>query len=208
MEPISAWHFYPAKDFTSRLRRGLTVADSSAQQPRAGWRFSWAHLQSNTWAPAPWTHWFLVSHRSFQPGLRARVRGRWRREGVLGWGVREILIKRRGFTRPGCSFFGDPVNESYEGGRRRRAECFLLKPEIRKSDRPNTLWCRVFSLLSISLCLYEGWRWGLGQVCTVELITQYYPLRKHFAALIAQFRTAGGRGSRQSLTPFYCFSPL
>lgn len=30
--------------------------------------------------------------------------------------MREILIKRGGFTRPGCSFFGDPVNESCEGG--------------------------------------------------------------------------------------------
>lgn len=51
--------------------------------------------------------------------------------------MREILIKRGGFTRPGCSFFGDPVNESYEGGSRRRGVCFLLKPEIKKSDRPN-----------------------------------------------------------------------
>lgn len=57
---------------------------------------------------------------------------------MLGEGVREILIKGGGFSRPGCSFFGDPVNESYEGGRRRRrGVCFLPKPEIRKSDRPN-----------------------------------------------------------------------
>lgn len=49
--------------------------------------------------------------------------------------MREILIKRGGFTRPGCSFFGDPLDESYEGGRRRRGVCFLLK--IKKSDRPS-----------------------------------------------------------------------
>lgn len=112
--------------------------------------------------------------------------------------MREILIKRRGFSRPGCSFFGDPVNEAHEGGRLKRAECFPPKPEIRKSDRPNTLSCRAFSLPSL-----RGVKVGPGHVCTVELITQYYPLRKHLAALIAQFRPAGGRGSRQSLTPFH-----
>lgn len=47
--------------------------------------------------------------------------------------MREILIKRRGFTRPGRGFFGDPVNESYEEGEVEEVEveveeCFLLKP--------------------------------------------------------------------------------
>ncbi len=46
--------------------------------------------------------------------------------------MREILIKRGGFTQPGCSFFGDLVNESYEGGRGRGGVCFLLKSEIRR----------------------------------------------------------------------------
>jgi len=69
--------------------------------------------------------------------------------------VREILIKRGGFTRPGCSFSGTPVNESYEGGRRRRrrrrrAVHVLLKPEIKKSDRLNAMPC---FLSLISFCL-------------------------------------------------------
>lgn len=34
---------------------------------------------------------------------------------------------------------------------------------------------------------------GSPQICTVELITKHYPLRKQSAVLIAQFRTAGGR---------------
>lgn len=32
----------------------------------------------------------------------------------------------------------------------------LPKPEIRKSDRPNTMRCREFSLPSIPSCLYGG----------------------------------------------------
>lgn len=79
------------------------------------------------------------------------------------------------------------------GGGERRS---LPKPEIRKSDRPNTRRSRVFAPLSISLHLYEGRRRGLGRRCTVELITENYPLRKHFAALIAPLSPAGGRGRR------------
>lgn len=63
---------------------------------------------------------------------------------MLGEGVREILIKGGGFNQPGCSFFGDPVNESYEGRERGGGgeKCFLLKLEIRESDRPNAPRCR------------------------------------------------------------------
>lgn len=48
--------------------------------------------------------------------------------------MREILIKKGGFTRPGCSFFGDPVNESYEE-RKEEEECVFCRRLKRVTGR-------------------------------------------------------------------------
>ena len=45
-----------------------------------------------------------------------------------------------------------PRKEGAGGG----GVCFLLKPEIRESDRPSAAPCRGFSLLSIPLRLHRG----------------------------------------------------
>lgn len=178
MEPISAWHFYPAaKDFTSRLRQGLTVAHSSVRQLLLG-PPAIRYLYPGAQEPS-----ISCQAEVFRPG--------WGDRG----GVREILIKTGGFTHPAAASLGIcSMNhmEEEEEEKEEEEECFLPKLEIRESDRPNTL---------PRLRLYEGWRWGLWHIHTLELVTQNYQLRKHFAALIAQFRSAGGRGTRQSLTP-------
>ena len=145
MEPISAWHFYPAaKDFTSRLRRGLTVADSSARQP--GGRGPAGAPPGSTCNPIPEPQRpgridFLSDAEVFSPG---KDEGGGGGEAALGWGVREILIKKGGFTRPGCSFFGDLVNESYE--EREEEECVFCRRLKRVTGWASTPWCRFLSV--------------------------------------------------------------
>lgn len=194
MEPISAWHFYPAAEDSASPARKANGRGQCCGAHRPARGHLWAHLKSNTWAPRPDAIDFLSATEIFSLCWGPRVgkgdgeNSRRRKKRKLE-GVREILIRRGG--REGWLGIRSMKWRNVEGERDDGAG------EQERLDSDRTRWlierCRE---LRVFPCFGAGvWAGGMcsPRICTVELITKHYPLRKHSAVLIAQFKTAGGR---------------